>query len=66
VESPNRALTALADDSVHSVLRNTSQHTPQVWRRSSFAQRRRLLQVLLKFIIGHQTEICRCVFVVCV
>lgn len=31
----------------------------QVWRQSTFGQRRRLLQVLLKYIISHQQEICR-------
>lgn len=31
----------------------------QVWRQSTFGQRRRLLQVLLKYIINHQQEICR-------
>jgi hypothetical protein len=32
----------------------------QVWRSSSFSQRRRLLKILLKYIIAHQQEICRC------
>ena len=31
----------------------------QEWRHSPFSQRRRLIQILLKFIIGHQEEICR-------
>jgi len=31
----------------------------QVWRHSSFSQRRQLLKVLLKYIISHQQEICR-------
>ena len=31
----------------------------QVWRHSSFKQRRQLLQILLKYIISHQQEICR-------
>jgi len=30
-----------------------------VWRASSFAQRRQLLSILLKFIIEHQEDICR-------
>jgi hypothetical protein len=31
----------------------------QVWRSSSFSQRRQLLKILLKYIIAHQQEICR-------
>jgi hypothetical protein len=31
----------------------------QVWRASSFKQRRLLLQVLLKYIITHQEDICK-------
>ncbi|KAF8061097.1 ALDH22A1 [Scenedesmus sp. PABB004] len=31
----------------------------KVWRHSTFAQRRRLLRVLLKYIITHQEDICR-------
>lgn len=31
----------------------------QVWRASSFAQRRALLKVLLQYIVDHQEEICR-------
>jgi len=34
---------------------------PQVWRSSSFAQRRLLLKILLKYIINHQEQICRSV-----
>jgi hypothetical protein len=33
---------------------------PQVWRRSSFRQRRLLLRVLLKYIVDNQETICRC------
>jgi acyl-CoA reductase-like NAD-dependent aldehyde dehydrogenase len=40
-----------------------AQDAARVWRRSSFAQRRHLLSVLLKFILSHQEEICRCVCV---
>lgn len=29
------------------------------WRRSTFAQRRTLMRVLLKYIIAHQGDICR-------
>ena len=29
------------------------------WRRSGFAQRRRLLRIILKFIVENQEEICR-------
>ncbi len=32
----------------------------QVWRRSSFRQRRLLLRVLLKYIVDNQETICRC------
>jgi hypothetical protein len=32
----------------------------QVWRSSTFGQRRQLLKILLKYIIAHQQEICRC------
>jgi hypothetical protein len=31
----------------------------QVWRHASFKQRRLLLEVLLKYIITHQEDICR-------
>ena len=31
----------------------------QAWRRSSFAQRRLLLRILLKYILSHQQDICR-------
>jgi hypothetical protein len=36
----------------------------QVWRHSTFTERRQLLKVLLKYIINHQQEICRCVLYV--
>lgn len=32
---------------------------PQEWRKSSFSARRRLLKVLLKFIVENQEPICR-------
>jgi len=32
----------------------------QEWRNSSFGERRRLLKILLKFIIENQEIICRC------
>jgi hypothetical protein len=32
----------------------------QIWKASSFKQRKMLLKVLQKYIIGHQEEICRC------
>jgi acyl-CoA reductase-like NAD-dependent aldehyde dehydrogenase len=31
----------------------------QIWRTSSFSQRRRLLKIILKFIISNQETICR-------
>ncbi len=31
----------------------------QEWRKSSFAQRRKLLRIMLKFIIDNQETICR-------
>jgi acyl-CoA reductase-like NAD-dependent aldehyde dehydrogenase len=31
----------------------------QEWRKSSFAQRRLLLKIILKFIVENQEEICR-------
>jgi len=32
---------------------------PQVWKQSSFAQRRLLMEVLLKYILDHQDTICQ-------
>ncbi|KAJ9528462.1 hypothetical protein QJQ45_020356 [Haematococcus lacustris] len=52
----------------HRVAATMSLHPPgasppfpmlQTWRSSSFSQRRRLLRILLKFIIDHQDTICR-------
>ncbi len=37
----------------------------QVWRDSSFAQRKLLLKVILKYIVENQEEICRCVLESC-
>lgn len=32
---------------------------PQIWKKSSFGKRRRLLKIMLKFIIENQETICR-------
>lgn len=32
----------------------------QEWKKSSFAQRRMLLKILLKFTVENQADICRC------
>ena len=48
-KTPNKVRAAVADARAASV----------EWRRSTFAQRRRLMRVLLKFIIAHQRDICR-------
>lgn len=33
---------------------------PQTWRHSSFHQRRQLIRIILKYVVEHQREICRC------
>lgn len=35
--------------------------SPQEWKQSSFNQRRKLLRILLKYIIENQETICKCV-----
>lgn len=35
------------------------------WAKSSFEQRRQLLRILLRYILDHQEDICRCVLPVC-
>uniref|UniRef100_A0A383W8G7 Aldehyde dehydrogenase domain-containing protein n=1 Tax=Tetradesmus obliquus TaxID=3088 RepID=A0A383W8G7_TETOB len=49
---------AMSPAEVRAVIAEAKQ-AAQVWRSSSFGQRRRLLKVLLKYIIAHQQEICR-------
>ena len=38
---------------------NTCNGPLQIWRKSSFAQRRKLLRILLKFIVNNVETICR-------
>ncbi|KAL6755042.1 Aldehyde/histidinol dehydrogenase [Haematococcus lacustris] len=49
---------AMSAAEVRAVIAN-AKSAAQTWRSSSFSQRRRLLRILLKFIIDHQDTICR-------